>query len=329
MITPFNAKTTYMLAPQRHGSNKTQALLTTHHESMFGPFPPVLRSLFGPLQEVLGNDLLEAMVANANLSPRALSLLDESSISANEVREVMTESGFPPTVLGIMSGLYRTGAIRDGRPESRILCKSPDNLELFDEIVANVPDATFVHVVRDPRAVWNSGQGTARGPQTPYAAAMAWNEYHGKVVEISDRFLIHSLRFEDLLTQPETELREACTFLDIAFEPAMLNAHDSAGARAAARSSQDLWGNLDKPIVSARARAWEHELVDRDVEIVENVCGKLMQHFGYDRTRAERPLSAADIDCDPVARTRGNQADPRHAQTDHIRQLYDTHGLSF
>lgn len=329
MPNPFYAKTTFMLAPQRHGSNKSQALLSTHHDSMFGPFPPVLRHRFVPLQAVLGDGLIEAMVANANLSPRPLSPADDRGITTREVREVMKEESLPLTVLGIISGLYRAGAIREGCAEARILCKSPDNLAFFEEITSSVADADFLHVVRDPRGVWNSGRGTPRGPQTPHAAAESWNDYHGRVAELSEHFPIHTLRFEDLLTHPVVELRKACTFLNIPFDSAMLDAHDSLGARAAARSSQELWGNLDKPIVSERASAWETELADLEVEIVEILCADLMHHFGYERTKAVRPLTQADVDLKPVATVPGESADPRHEQIAHLRKLYRASGLTF
>ena len=35
-----------------------------------------------------------------------------------------------------MSALYRAGAIRGGCEDARVLCKSPDNLEIFEEIIA-------------------------------------------------------------------------------------------------------------------------------------------------------------------------------------------------
>ena len=69
MPNPFYAKTTFMLAPQRHGSNKSQALLSTHHDSMFGPFPPVLRHRFVPLQAVLGCSCIIRVAAPGEPGP--------------------------------------------------------------------------------------------------------------------------------------------------------------------------------------------------------------------------------------------------------------------
>ncbi len=327
MSKRFNAKTIFMLAPQRHGSNKTQALLATHNPSMFGPFPPVLRQPFIPLEAPLGEGLLDAMVANANLSPRPLSSTSDEPIDPAEVRDVMVSELLPETTLGIMTALYRVGARREGRGDARILCKSPDNLMLFDEITEHVRDAIFIHVVRDPRGVWNSGRGTARGPKSPHAAATDWNDYHSKALALAERFPIHSLRFEDLLNQPDLELQNACRFLEVPFDPAMLNAHDSPAARNAAQASDALWGNLSKPIKSSRASAWQNELPAYEIEILETVCSDLMTRLGYELTQPTRSLKQSDIEYVPPIEVAAEEADPRRLQLAHSRGLYEAFDL--
>jgi len=327
LVMRFSANIVFMLAPQRHGSNKTQSLLTTHNPSLFGPFPPVLGHWFLPLAEPLGDGLVEAMVATANLSPRPMSPSNDAAMSSADVREIMAKQGIPGTVLGIMSAIYRTGAVLMNRGNARVLCKSPDNLLLIHEIANCVEDATFVHLVRDPRGVWNSGRGTVRGPQTPYASAMAWKDYHSQVLALAGRLSLHTVRFEDLLSQPEVELRQICSFLRVPFEPSMLNAHESPEARWAAQSSHQLWGNLDKPIQTGRANAWERELPAHEVEIVEAVCADVMAEFGYARTLPARSMTQAQIDSKPAIEAQPEDADPRRLQLAYLRKLYREHNL--
>ena len=327
VVTKFNAGTAFMLAPQRHGSNKTQSLLTTDNPSLFGPFPPVLGHWFLPLAEALGDGLVEAMVATANLSPRPMSPSNGEAMSAAGVRATMAKEAIPGTVVGIMSAIYRTGAVLTNRANARVLCKSPDNLLLIEEITSCVEDATFVHLVRDPRGVWNSGRGTVRGPQSPHTSAMAWKDYHSEVLALRRRLSIHTMRFEDLLSQPEVELRQACSFLSVPFDPSMLNAHESSEARWAAQSSQQLWGNLDKPIQAGRASAWGRELPAEEVGIVEAVCADVMAEFGYARTLPARSLTQAQIDSKPAIEVQPEEADPRQPQLAHLRKLYKEHNL--
>lgn len=322
----FGAKTIFMLAPQRHGSNKTQSLLATRHPSLFGPFPPVLRQKFLPLEGPLGDGLLEAMVINANLSPRPV-CSSGGDLSVTEVLRVMEDKDLPETVLGIMSAICLTGAARENRADARVLCKSPDNLLFIDEIIRDVEDAVFIHVIRDPRAVWNSGKGTPRGPQTPHASAMAWNDYHSKVHALSSRLPIHTLRFEGLLEDPELHLRKACLFLGIPFEPSMLNSHESSEARSAAMESAQLWGNLDKPVQPDRANAWERELSKREIEIVEHVCADMMTNFGYVCSLPPRELRDEGVGGNLNIELQAKAADPRSLQLEHLRQLYKEYDL--
>ena len=323
----FIANTVFMLAPQRHGSNKTQSLLAANHSALFGPFPPVLGHWFQPLEGPLGDDLVEAMVVNANLSPRPSISADGKAMSAEDVRATMARENLPATILGITTAIYHTGASLVDRGDTRILCKSPDNLLFIDEIVGSVEDAIFLHVVRDPRGVWNSGWGTARGPQSPHAAAVAWRDYHGKVLALKSDISLHTVRFEDLLTQPEVELQQACSFLGIPFEPAMLNAHETAESRWAAKSSRQLWGNLDKPIKSRRAEAWRQELPEDEVAIVEAVCSDLMAEFGYSTTLPPRTILKSDIESEQSIASQAADADPRQHQLENLRELYKKHNV--
>jgi len=323
----FNANTIFMLAPQRHGSNKTQSLLAANHPSLLGPFPPVLGHWFQPLEGPLGDGLVEAMVASANLSPRPSTSADGQAMSSGDVRATMAKESLPATILGITTAIYSTGASLINRGDARILCKSPDNLRFIDEITSDVQDATFLHLVRDPRGVWNSGRGTARGPQSPYASAIAWRDYHGKVLALKNEISLHTVRFEDLLAQPELELQQVCSFLGIPFAPEMLNAHESAESQWAAKSSKQLWGNLDKPIKKGRAEAWRQELPEEEIAIVEAACSDLMAQFAYSTTLPVRTLLPSDIDGKPTVAPQAADADPRQFQLEHLRELYMEHNV--
>ncbi|MDG2144543.1 MAG: sulfotransferase [Planctomycetota bacterium] len=318
-----------MLAPQRHGSNKTQALLAARNPGMFGPFPPVLRSHFKELEGPLGDELLAVMVDNGNLSPRPLYGDADDKMTVSDVQAVMEENALPATTLGIMSAMCRLGAIHASRPDAKIVCKSPDNLQFFDEINRTIQDAGFIHVIRDPRAVWNSGRGTPRGPQSPHAAAAAWKKYHERVLTLSAQVSLQTIRFEDLLQDPSSELQRACSFLDVPFEPVMLDAHDSADARAASRANSQLWGNLDKPVQPDRASAWQRELPEREVEIVERTCRDLMDQFGYECVHPRHSLTDDDISFLPKIARQSAVRDPREHQIKHLRSVYEAHNLSF
>ena len=118
------------------------------------------------------------------------------------------------------------GPLRDRHPAARWLVeKTPDHALWMDTIAEIVPDARFIHIVRDSRAVVASllrasrqpwGRGWA--PSSADAAADGWLA-HVRAAEAfgvaagSGRFL--RVRYEDLLADTPAELRRAFDFLEL------------------------------------------------------------------------------------------------------------------
>ena len=316
----YPTSTVFMLAPQRHGSNKTQSMLSAQHPELHGPYPPLPRQAFMKLAESLGDQLLEAMTANANLSPRPL-LTQGKSIHPEDVRKELKARNLPEDVLGISIALAHVGARYHNEQKTRILCKSPDNLDIAEKFRDGFQDTAFIHLVRDPRAVWNSARGTPRGPQTPHAAALKWADYHARVLDLSRTLPLITMRYEDLMLQPETELKRTCTFLDIPFLSSMLEDHVSDSAQQAASKNPGLWGNLAKPVMLTRIDAWKNELPSQEVEIIENTCAQVMKAFGYNRTCSPSKLTQEQKEFKPLISNKEAVAEPRAEQLAHIASL--------
>jgi hypothetical protein len=107
----------------------------------------------------------------------------------------------------------------------------------------------------------------------------------------------------------------------------MLDAHESPESRLAAQSSNQLWGNLDKPILKGRAEAWRGELPENEVAIVEAVCADLMAAFGYSITLPARPLTKTETESKPAIESLPGDADPRRLQHAHLLELYKEHNV--
>jgi len=316
----YNASTVFMLAPQRHGSNKTQSMLASNNPALFGPYPPIPRRAFKSLETRLGKGLLDAMVQNANMSPRPL-VPDQPVLTGSELRHQLDIRNLPEDSLGISIALTLLAAKKSGQTKAMVLCKSPDNLEIAERHLHELENAAFIHVIRDPRAVWNSGRGTPRGPQTPHAAALNWADYHSRVLKLAESTPLVSLRYEDLMLNPESELRRACDFLGIPFHRAMLEDHGSDAMKQAAMKNPGLWGNLAKPIQQDRTTAWARELPSDEIDIIDNTCRKIMTTFDYEPMFTERKLSLADIALRPDTPPPPPDAEPRKEQLLHINQL--------
>jgi hypothetical protein len=295
-------------------------MLSANNPFLFGPYPPLPRQAFITMEGDLGVQLLNAMVHNANLSPRPLTS-SGAHISPKEVRLEIEKRGLPEDALGISIALCHVGARLSNQEGARILCKSPDNLEIVERYSDGFQDTAYIHLIRDPRAVWNSARGTPRGPQTPHTAALKWADYHRRVTALAPKIPLITLTYEQLMLQPETELKRACAFLNIPFSTDMLDDHYSSEAKKAAVANPGLWGNLAKPILHNRIEAWKNELPQNEIDIVENSCASVMETFGYGPTFPTRELTQAEIDFKPKIDSKALVEEPRKRQLMHIKGL--------
>lgn len=179
------------------------------------------------------------------------------------------------------------------RAGCRVPCEqTPRYLFSVREILRAYPNARVINMVRDPRDVLLSQRSKWKrrflgGSSIPMREAIrAWCNYHPWLVsrlwvscveyaqEINhDRFM--SIRFEDILINPDHEIRKLCDFLGLPFEADMLNAPQIGSS-----------SGLDSPdkigINKERAGGWKKNGMPRDDRLLcEWVCRDQMKHLEY------------------------------------------------
>ena len=99
--------------------------------------------------------------------------------------------------------------------------------------IAVLPEARFVHLIRDGRDVALSLIEVEWGPSTDRrgGAASGWTGSSGPGVQ--SRRVEHYLevRYEELVGDPEPVLRRVCAFVELDFEPSVLSHHERAEGR--------------------------------------------------------------------------------------------------
>ena len=190
--------------------------------------------------------------------------------------------------------LYASFMVSEATSDNaRIPCEqTPRYLFAAREILEAYSDARIVHLIRDPRDVLLSQKSKWKrrflgGSSIPVVEAIrAWCNYHPWLVSRlwvscvdyadaidEDRFL--SLRFEDLLANPESEIRNICDFLGIAFENDMLNV-----PRIGSSTGRDF--PTGKGIDKSRGGGWMKSGMRSTPRLVcEWVCGDRMRAHGY------------------------------------------------
>ena len=124
---------------------------------------------------------------------------------------------------------------RSGKPV--IVVKTPSNVLLWRRIADCWPDARFIFLLRHPAAAvaslhasWDPAWHPDRSDSVDSVAEYALR-YMTEVEEARRALPGHTVRYEDMTADPETVMRGLCSFLNVEFEPAILDYGQFAHAR--------------------------------------------------------------------------------------------------
>ena len=201
--------------------------------------------------------------------------------------------------------LEPTGAIRafyglyaEQRGKRRWGDKTPGYQTKMLRIARALPEARFIHVIRDGRDVVLSQRDKADTPTPIDVAAKRWRQ-RVKGTRRRAEGLEHYLevRYEELVERPEETLRAVCEFIELDYDPVMLRYHESAEERLQeiakdlpARGGGHTLGAGERiaahelatrPPTTERLEAWRAEMQPEEVVAFEQVAGDLLAELGY------------------------------------------------
>ncbi|MGI8533591.1 MAG: sulfotransferase family protein [Candidatus Limnocylindrales bacterium] len=203
-------------------------------------------------------------------------VLDDYGLTADDVRHELI--GRTPSPAALMEAL--TVPYARARGKARWVEKTPRHLVRVARIRQAWPDAAIVRIVRDPRAVAASFAGVPFGPRTAVGAAYLWRQADAvswRWFESDPSSL--TLRYEDLVTDPQTELARLAAFLGEPLDPAML----LPGRGASELADEGPWkARVTAPIDASRIDSWRAELSPLDQDRVALICAEGMRRLGYE-----------------------------------------------
>ena len=196
-----------------------------------------------------------------------------------------------------LRALYRAYAARSGKP--RFGDKTPMHVRHMHAFSPILPEAHFIHLIRDGRDVAASLRGLhfAPGDGTIEAIARDWHEIiveaRGQAAELEH---YREVRYERLVREPESTLRELCEWLELPWDDAVLRSHERAHERlgevAFARRDgavfrtreerRELHGRTSRAPDDSRVGRWRDDLSAEEVTVFESLAGGLLAELGYE-----------------------------------------------
>jgi len=184
-----------------------------------------------------------------------------------------------------LSAPFVAYAAREGK--TRWGDKTPAYIGHVDRIAAVWPEGRFVVLVRDGRDVALSVMSVPFGPNNVWAAARSWATAIRQGREAADRYpdRVVTVRYEDLVTDPEPEVARVCDFLELEFSPDML-AIEKTDRSKVVEDQAGWFTNVWAGITTAAVGKWRTELTPRQVGVFESVAGEELRALGYETSRA-------------------------------------------
>lgn len=174
----------------------------------------------------------------------------------------------------------------------RIGCEqTPRNIFYARRLLELYPQSRVVHMVRDPRAVLASQKNRWRmrqlgGKNVPWSEIVRlWFNYHPVTMsrlwrqatqvalELESHPRCTLVRFEDLVASPEPTVRSVCDWLQLTFEPNLLDVPQWGSSNIAHGKSSG--------VSAAMAGKWRQVLSAGEISISERLTRAELQRFDY------------------------------------------------
>lgn len=208
----------------------------------------------------------------------------------------------PVTARRAIRAFYRLYAERQGKP--RWGDKTPEYVLNMARLGRLLPEARFVHVIRDGRDValsrtrWRASRGA--DPRPVESWARQWKRWieraRSQAPRLDGRYL--EIRYEDLVLDVEPTLRRVCEFVELDWDQVMLSYHERAGERIReldqplppeegkaplpAGHRMQKHQSATKPPEPQKVATWVREMSAEDQAAFEGVAGDLLAALDYE-----------------------------------------------
>jgi hypothetical protein len=288
--TPAQPPMPVVVGVPRSGTTMLRLMLDAHSQVAI---PPDTHFLFNVAKshragELLTPDQLFALVTST-------SVWEDFGLSKEAYLERIRSLTPFSTANGVRA-FYEMYAQRFGKP--RWGDKTPRYSGILASIESLLPEARFIHVIRDGRDVALSLRETWFAPaQDMPTLAQFWKTQvdHARTLGARRSYYLE-VRYEALVHQTRDTLKQMCCFIDLPFEEGMEAYHQLAEGRlsdlnphynpdGSVRVSKErrlfIHRFSTRPPDQARVGRWRHEMPLEEQLAFDRVAGELLQQLGY------------------------------------------------
>ena len=284
----------FVVGLTRSGTTLLRMMLDAHPELTVPPETHFVPDLIkAATQESGAEAMLAALTENRTWG--------DFGVATEDMRQRLARLE-PGDAAGAVRAFFRAYAERQGKP--RWGDKTPAYMLAVTRIGRTLPEARFIHLIRDGRDVALSQTARAINEQPPPPEQAArWVKRISKSREQAaklggERYI--EARYEDLVRDPEPVLRRVCELVDLDYDGRMLTYHERAAGRLqemagelrseGSHAKQEAGYRIDnhapttKPPDPGKLDKWRREMDPADLAAYDEVAGDLLRELGYEVT---------------------------------------------
>jgi hypothetical protein len=271
----------FIVGVGRSGTSLLQSMLASHSEVSFLPETAFIR-------RYIVKNKLQKCIAKLGII-NAQKMIKEDKVLSRINFEIPTPSenscsaaDFDYYVSLQQYGMTEGGKIRFGDKDPRLI-------EYLSTLYSYFPNAYVVNIVRDPRdvlsskkkAAWSAGRSTmfyafANRVQLRIARNLGSKLFGKRYIEIV---------YEDLIRDPETQLKSLCFKLELSYEESLLDFGKQA-KKLVSKAEESWKKETFGPLLSDNADKWKKQLSLKEVALTELSCSDAFKIGGYNRSGA-------------------------------------------
>jgi hypothetical protein len=263
----------FIVGSARSGTTMLRLMLNAHPEVAVPPESRFIVELYTGAEEVETSEFIDQLGRH-----RRFMTWDLPKEAVREELEDRPRVRFTDAVRAAFRAYAQVnGKVRWGDKTPRYVQHIPLLARLF-------PDARFIHLVRDGRNVALSYADVPFGPKTITRVARLWSDRvssgsaSGRPLGPTRYIEIH---YEDLVEDAEGQAKSLCEYLDLEFDPGMLEYTERSRGAVLPRAARYNPHVAEKPIPSIRS--WENGMPSSQVELFEALAGPVLSSLGYPR----------------------------------------------
>jgi hypothetical protein len=264
----------FIVGVGRSGTSLLQSMLASHSSIAYSPETSFIRRFVSKLkcEKILQssdkNNLIKLLMEDEYIK--------RLGISKEEFQQIKFEKNISPDIQVYNFLLsYVKGTI------SWVGDKDPRAIEYLPLLLKLNPAIKIIHIVRDPRDILLSKKNAAwskNGHAWKHILANICQYRLGRKYSKNPNYI--EIKYEDLISNPDSQLKSICNKLNINFEIQMLDF--GTAARTLVAKSEVSWKKETfGPLLKDNLNKWEIGLHKREIYLIQKCCADIFTINNY------------------------------------------------